>query len=73
MPPTFPKLVTVRLSLTEKATLNRLAAREQLSVSAMLRECLMREAVRPLFASPVAPQGAEERDGAVYPAPQSPA
>jgi hypothetical protein len=53
----FPEFVTVRLTKTEKAILKALAAREQTTISAMVRECIVRESVRPLFAGPVEPHG----------------
>jgi hypothetical protein len=45
----FPEYVGVRLSTTEKAILQKLAAREGASLSGMVRQCIVRESVRPLF------------------------
>jgi hypothetical protein len=48
-----PVYVGCRLSLTERAILAKLAEREQTSLSAMIRECILRESVRPLFGGEV--------------------
>jgi hypothetical protein len=51
----FPAFIGVRMTKTERAILERLADREHTSLSGMVRECIVRESVRPLFAADESP------------------
>jgi hypothetical protein len=46
---THPYFVGVRLTQTGKAILDHLVHTENTSISSMIRECILRESVRPLF------------------------
>jgi hypothetical protein len=58
MPIAFPQFIGVRLTRTELAILRAMAAREQTTLSGMVRECIVRESVRPLLD----PQGEAQAD-----------